>query len=441
MKTRWILIVALLLVNPASADWWHAIKAYESKAYPEALQGFNQLIALGNEDAAFNLGAMYFNGEGVEADKVKALAYFMLAAELGRKDAAEVLERLLLQADAAELVKTELTLAELQQTVAIWPKGPNDYSERSDSPAPVKRRNPDFPVEAAKSGLFGYVSLRFLIDERGKVQTIDVIDSYPEKTFVRNSIRALRHWQYQATGKKHLMSLRLDFSLGDGVNVEAVETLIDKHQLWQGAKLGSPQHQLLLGSLLRLVDVQSKSSLSFDKAMPFDDKLNLAVFRSLSPVAADFEGFLGQALVRVAEDGTIIEEMSANFLPQSKISSLLGLKLSGKLETDVYRLSLPADLRSKTVFVRPSFQVPVSLSAYYWWERAAKNGSKEAQRIMAAYDHRWEQYLLGQQDAEVMAWTGSRLLLEGQREAGLALLDAAIAKQYEPAIGLKKQLM
>jgi hypothetical protein len=60
---------------------------------------------------------------------------------------------------------------------------------------------------------------------------------------------------------------------------------------------------------------------------------------------------------------------------------------------------------------------------------------------MAAYDTRWEQYLLEQQDAEVMAWAGSRLILEGQRQQGLALLDAAIAKSYPLAEELKKQLM
>lgn len=441
MKKSGFLMMLVLLVNPAKADWWQTIKAYESKAYPEALKGFNQLIALGNEDAAFNLGAMYFNGEGVEADLEKALAYFMLAAELGRADAAEVLTRLLVQADAAQLAKTEQQLALLRQTVSIWPRDINETTVAVELPRPVKRAEPRYPVEAARAGLFGYVSMRFLVDEQGKVQAIDVVDSYPEKAFDRNSIRAVKHWQYEATGKKHLMSVRLDYSLEGAVSVKNAQALIDKHQLWQGSLLGSPQHQLLLGSVLRLMDVQSRVELSIDRSLPIDTNLNLAVFNPLSTVKAEFDGFFGHALVRVTEDGSIIEQLSADFAPESEINNLVGLKLSGKVETDVYRLSRGVDKRARSIYVRPSFTVPASLSAYYWWDSAAKNGSKEAQRIMAAYDNRWEQYLLQQQDAEVMAWTGSRLLLEGQREAGLALLEAAIAKQYEPAKELKKQFM
>ena len=60
---------------------------------------------------------------------------------------------------------------------------------------------------------------------------------------------------------------------------------------------------------------------------------------------------------------------------------------------------------------------------------------------MAAYDKQWEQYLLNQKDAEVMAWAGTRLMLEGQHEQGLALLELAIAKNYAPAKELKQQFM
>ncbi|WP_333606839.1 TonB family protein [Arsukibacterium sp.] len=441
MKTRWMLIIALLLVNPARADWWQAINAYENKEYAAALQGFEQLITLGNEDAAYNLGAMYHNAEGVAADQEKALAYFMLAAELGRADAAELLERLLVQADAAQLAKTEQQLAVLRQSVSIWPKDLNEPTDTVELPRPVKRAEPRYPVDAARSGLFGYVSMRFLVDEQGKVQAIDVVDAYPAKTFDRESIRAVKRWQYEATGKKHLLSVRLDYSLEGAVSVNSAQALIDKHQLWQGSLLGSPQHQLLLGSVLRLMDVQSRVELYIDKSLPIDGHLNLAVFKPFSTVKADFDGFFGRALVRVAEDGRIIEQLSADFAPESDITTLLGLTLSGKIETDVYRLSRGVDQRSRSIYVRPSLSVPASLSAHYWWDSAAKNGSKEAQRIMAAYDERWEQYLLDQQDAEVMAWVGSRLMLEGQRNEGLALLDAAIAKQYRPALELKKQLM
>ena len=66
------------------------------------------------------------------------------------------------------------------------------------------------------------------------------------------------------------------------------------------------------------------------------------------------------------------------------------------------------------------------MSAMFWWEQAAKNGNLEAQRVMAAHNTQWENYLLSQQDGEVMAWAGTRLILEGQREQGMQLLEQAI---------------
>ena len=60
---------------------------------------------------------------------------------------------------------------------------------------------------------------------------------------------------------------------------------------------------------------------------------------------------------------------------------------------------------------------------------------------MAAYDKQWENYLLARQDEEVMAWTGTRLILEGQRELGMQLLEQAIAKNYQPAKDMKQQFM
>ena len=74
-------------------------------------------------------------------------------------------------------------------------------------------------------------------------------------------------------------------------------------------------------------------------------------------------------------------------------------------------------------------------------EQAAKNGNPDAQRVMAAYDPQWESYLLSLHDAEVMAWTGTRMILDGQREQGMALLEQAIAKNYTPAKEIKQQFM
>lgn len=441
MKKLWFFAAGLLVAQPATADWWHALTAYEQQNYNLAQQEFEKLLPLGNKDAAFNLGAMYFNGEGVTQDRNKALAYFMLAAELGRADAGNLVAQQQQNIDVQSLAQAEQQLQLLKQQVKIWPKNWQEQKTVTELPKPIKRIEPKFPVEAAKSGLFGYVAMRFLVDEQGKVQSLDVVDAYPENVFERESVRAVKRWQYEATGSKHLLTVQLDFSLNGGVRIEKVEQLIDHHQLWRGAMMGSPQHQFLLGSVLRLMDVQSQNTLSIDDSLAIEPQLDLSVFRPISPVKVDFDGFVGHAVVRIAEDGTITEELRADFAASSKVTSLLGLKLTGKFDHDVYRITKTNPVSNAAPWVSPSFKVPASYSAKFWWDQAAQNGHLEAQRIMAAYDTRWEQYLLAQQDAEVMAWVGSRLILEGQRQQGLALLDAAIAKSYPLAEELKKQLM
>lgn len=441
MNKLWILLLGLLVASPISADWWQGLKAYESQDYALAKTQFSQLLTLGNEDAAFNLGVMYVNGQGVEADKIMALAYFTLAEELGRKNAATVTEQLRQQIDARQLAKAGQQLTLLRQIVRVWPSPAQEPGTIENLPKPVKRVEPKYPLEAARAGLFGYVAMRYLVDEQGKVQAIDVVDAYPEKIFNREAIQALKRWRYEATDKKHLLDVRLDFSLGGLEIVDKVDTFIEQNQLWQGSLLGSSQHQLLLGSVLQLAHIQSGSHLEADRDIPVSDQLDLSVFRQRNRVTTDLDGFFGEAIVRVSVDGAIIEQLKADFAPESKLDVLVGLKLKGTLDTDVYRILRNTDQPSRAAGVAPFFKVPANLFAHFWWDKAAKNGNTAAQRIMAAYDKRWEQFLLEEQDPEAMAWVGSRMLLEGEREAGLALLDAAIAKHYAHAAELKKQLI
>ncbi|MDX1392715.1 MAG: hypothetical protein R3241_10045, partial [Rheinheimera sp.] len=75
---KWIWL-ALFGCGLARADMLEALKAYETQQFSIAKQQFEQLLPLGNELAAFNLGAMAYQGEGQESNLTAALAYFMLA--------------------------------------------------------------------------------------------------------------------------------------------------------------------------------------------------------------------------------------------------------------------------------------------------------------------------------------------------------------------------
>ncbi|MDX1678244.1 hypothetical protein [Arsukibacterium sp.] len=237
------------------------------------------------------------------------------------------------------------------------------------------------------------------------------------------------------------MKVQLSYSLSGGVKVSAVEETVAEHNLWEYSVAGSPQHQLALGMLLSLVEIQSGNGFWYNPDLPLTPTADFSIYDKRAELRPDFDGFWGYAVVRVAGDGTITEQIKTDFEPRSEVTNLVGLKLKGKVEADVYRLHRRSDISPREVMAIPSIEVSRSMSGKYWWQQAAKNGSKDAQRIMAAHDEQWENYLLSQNDGEVMAWTGTRLILEGQRERGLQLIEQAIAKHYKPATELKKQFM
>ena len=59
------------------------LTAYEAGDYDKAMGLWKPLAEQGNADAQFNIGVMYDNGQGVEADPVKALTWYRRAADQG----------------------------------------------------------------------------------------------------------------------------------------------------------------------------------------------------------------------------------------------------------------------------------------------------------------------------------------------------------------------
>lgn len=441
MKVLWIVLLSFFITDVAKADWLAAMQAYENQNYTVAQEQFSALIPLGNEDAIFNLGAMYFQGEGFAIDKIKAFAHFMLAVELGRPNTSGIVAQVQQQLNTEQQLAAAQYLMQLKQQIKVSPKVWQTESVTPVcSPKPIIRKEPKYPEKAAMNVQFGYSTVRFLIDENGKVALAKVIDAYPTEVFDRSSIAAIRQWQYEPTGRKHLGIVTIDYALSGVTNISMIKKHLEKKQLWQAAIMGAPQHQFALATLLKLLHSQSGSTFFIDSGMPLSSELDLAVFReSYFKVKANFDGFVGDAIVRITPDGTIVEQIEANFEPESQLLSLLGLKLQGKIETDVYRLSRESSDRS--VYTAAYFKVPATYSPEFWQEKAARNGNKEAQRILAPFDKRWEQYLLEQQDPETMAWKGSQLVLDGEHEQGVKLLEAAIAADYKTAIELKKHIL
>ena len=436
---KWLLL-ALLSGTAAHADMLDALRAYEQKNYTEAQQQFAELLPLGNELAAFNLGVMAYQGEGQAQDLVKALAFFQLAAELEHQQSAGLVAQLSAKATAEQQQLASQYFLQLKTQVVITP---TDLTLQNDDVGllPLKRAEPRYPIDAARKGIFGYVAVRFIIDEAGKVTAVDTMDAFPEKVFEKETIKAVKKWRYEATGQKHVQRVRLDYSLGGYVQSPQFDDVVNKLELWTYSLAGSPSHQLALGTVLSLAEVQGQNQLEFDDNLPLGSQPDFSIYKKAVQLKPEFDGFWGQATVQVDENGVITEQFKAQFEPGNKLKTLIGERFSGEIVTGKYRIDRYDRNYMRDVVITPVLSVSNAMSGKFWWEQAAKNGNLEAQRVMAAYDKQWEKHLLNQQDAEVMAWTGTRLILEGLREQGMLLLEQAIAKNYQPAKEMKQQFM
>lgn len=64
-----------------------ARKAYTKRDYVQAIKLFRPIAEKGNAEAQFNLGIMYYRGDGVGQNPQEAMRWYRLAAEQGHAEA------------------------------------------------------------------------------------------------------------------------------------------------------------------------------------------------------------------------------------------------------------------------------------------------------------------------------------------------------------------
>ena len=82
-----------------------------------------------------------------------------------------------------------------------------------------------YPLEAAEKGIEGFVRMAFNINQRGKVDNIEVLKSVPEGVFDREAVRALAKWKYaNLKGETVSTEVQLDFRISED-SVERIEII------------------------------------------------------------------------------------------------------------------------------------------------------------------------------------------------------------------------
>lgn len=76
---------------------------------------------------------------------------------------------------------------------------------------PLKRVEPDYPVEAMRAGTEGFVEVEFSVDAAGKVESVSVVNAQPARVFERSAVAAVKKWSFAPGGGRG--KVRLDFAL------------------------------------------------------------------------------------------------------------------------------------------------------------------------------------------------------------------------------------
>lgn len=87
-----------------------------------------------------------------------------------------------------------------------------DSSNEKKSLKLLHRETPDFPPEALLSDVRrGKVKAKLTLDEAGNVADIQIVESKPNRLFVRPAIWSLKKWRYEGTGKTETAMVDLEF--------------------------------------------------------------------------------------------------------------------------------------------------------------------------------------------------------------------------------------
>lgn len=428
----------------ARPDMLLSLQAYENKQYSEAKAGFEKLLPLGNAEAAFNLAVMAYYGEGQEASIEQALTYFLLAEKLQQPQVTETLRRVYQEASPAQREVAEEAATKAFSAVIVKQDAKAYQLSREQGPAQVSTPLPDIPDDVSRKNPFGYIVLQFLVDGNGRVQVVDAVDGFPEGAFDSYTFRAMRRWQYEATGKPHLMSVKLSFWVQGSMDARSANRVLNHQNLWQYAQLGSSRSQEMLGSVLNLISMVSGALVYIDSDLAEPQSApDLSAWFETKKLEVNMSSLEGRVSVQTNEQGEIVRLLDVSSLHKPEPEKILGLKVKGAA-AGIFELtkninqdrSFSRISKRDSIIIQQYLPVHAMLTPGYWWKKAAVNGDRRAQRILGAQREDWQFYLLQQQDPMAMAWHGARLILDGERTDGITLLEQAKTAGYKPAVDL-----
>ena len=153
-KSMILAVILSFLFFPINsyANFDKAMAAYTSGDFKQAKTAFETLSAIGHRRALFNLGVMYFRGEGVKKDPSKAIALMQIANEnINDESFSRIISSIYKKLDDEQKQTTKTRFDELNPIYnisnieqKIYPK-PLDDKDCAPEFVPVKIASPKYP--------------------------------------------------------------------------------------------------------------------------------------------------------------------------------------------------------------------------------------------------------------------------------------------------------
>ena len=194
----WFLLFAQVN-NKAQASFQKALEIYSNGDFEQAKQAFETMALIGDSSSLFNLAVMYFRGESVDKDVVKAYAMMRIAND-GIDD--EHFSKIM------ALVRSKLDEAQLRDSEAVYDQLLRKYGfeniqanilpkllDDKDCPPeaePIVKTKPRYPSSEARNGRMGIVHAEYTISPLGYPRDI-FVSSSTSAAFTIATIDALRH--------------------------------------------------------------------------------------------------------------------------------------------------------------------------------------------------------------------------------------------------------
>ena len=196
------LVIAVSFSASSNADFALAMKYYEQADFRKAYHEFLEAAEYGNYLSQFNIGAMHYRGEFVDKNLTEAYAWFTLAAQDPAYEARQVHKNIYQKLSPEERQKANKRYEEIYAEY-----GDPAIEERltpiflGGTPLLKKFRliksvAPDYPMQMASRGSFGWVDMLFTIEKDGTTRD-HVVYYSPHKAFTDAAIKSMRKTQFE----------------------------------------------------------------------------------------------------------------------------------------------------------------------------------------------------------------------------------------------------